>query len=80
MNLKEEKEMKKDQKIERSKIGTGDRSERIRTYNWPQNRVTDHRINLTINKLTEFMEGEIFDEMIENLILQAQEEELKNIK
>jgi len=49
-------------------------------HNWPQNRVTDHRINLTINKLTEFMEGEIFDEMIENLILQAQEEELKNIK
>ncbi len=41
--------------------------------------MTDHRINLTINKLTEFMEGEIFDEMIENLILQAQEEELKNI-
>ena len=67
-------------KDRKSKIGTGDRSERIRTYNWPQNRVTDHRINLTINKLTEFMEGEIFDEMIENLILQAQEEELKNIK
>jgi len=66
-------------KDRKSKIGTGDRSERIRTYNWPQNRVTDHRINLTINKLTEFMEGEIFDEMIENLILQAQEEELKNI-
>ena len=67
-------------KDRKSKIGTGDRSERIRTYNWPQNRVTDHRINLTINKLTEFMEGEIFDEMIENLILQAQEEELRNIK
>ena len=66
-------------KDRKNKIGTGDRSERIRTYNWPQNRVTDHRINLTINKLTEFMEGEIFDEMIENLILQAQEEELKNI-
>tara|TARA_Y100000590_G_scaffold388247_1_gene462474 strand:+ start:1278 stop:2351 length:1074 start_codon:yes stop_codon:yes gene_type:complete len=66
-------------KDRKSKIGTGDRSERIRTYNWPQNRVTDHRINLTINKLTEFMEGEIFDEMIENLSLQAQQEELKNI-
>jgi len=63
----------------KSKIGKGDRSERIRTYNWPQNRVTDHRINLTLNKLTEFMEGEIFDEMFENLSLQAQEEELKNI-
>ena len=67
-------------KDRKSKIGTGDRSERIRTYNWPQNRITDHRINLTINKLTEFMEGEIFDEMNESLILQAQEEELKNIK
>ena len=66
-------------KDRKNKIGTGDRSERIRTYNWPQNRVTDHRINLTINKLTEFMEGEIYDEMIENLSLQAQEEELKNI-
>ena len=66
-------------KDRKNKIGTGDRSERIRTYNWPQNRVTDHRINLTINKLTEFMEGEIFDEMIENLSLQEQEEELKNI-
>ncbi len=66
-------------KDRKSKIGTGDRSERIRTYNWPQNRITDHRINLTINKLTEFMEGEIYDEMVESLSLQAQEEELKNI-
>ena len=51
----------------------------VSQHNWPQNRVTDHRINLTISKLTEFMEGEIFDEMIENLILQAQELELKNV-
>ena len=58
----------------KSKIGTGDRSERIRTYNFPQGRVTDHRINLTLHKLAEFMEGEIFDEMIENINLQAQEE------
>ena len=63
----------------KSKIGKGDRSERIRTYNWPQNRVTDHRINLTLNKLTEFMEGEIFDEMIENLNLRAQQEKLENL-
>ena len=62
-----------------SKIGTGDRSERIRTYNFPQGRVTDHRINLTLHKLEEFMEGEIFDEMIENLSLQAQEEELNKL-
>tara|TARA_B100000963_G_scaffold360125_1_gene389839 strand:- start:2692 stop:3768 length:1077 start_codon:yes stop_codon:yes gene_type:complete len=63
----------------KSKIGTGDRSERIRTYNFPQGRVTDHRINLTLHKLEEFMEGEIFDEMIENLSLQAQQEELQKI-
>ncbi len=66
-------------KDRKSKIGSGDRSERIRTYNFPQGRVTDHRINLTIHKLEEFMQGEIFDEMIENLSLQAQEEELKNL-
>ena len=63
-----------------SKIGTGDRSERIRTYNFPQGRVTDHRINLTIHKLQEFLEGEAFDEMIESLTLQAQEESLSNLE
>ena len=73
---KRDEERSKDRK---SKIGTGDRSERIRTYNFPQGRVTDHRINLTLHKLSEFMEGEIFDEMIENLIIQAQENELSNI-
>jgi peptide chain release factor 1 len=63
----------------KNKIGTGDRSERIRTYNFPQGRVTDHRINLTLHKLDEFLEGEIFDEMIESLTLQAQEESLSNL-
>ena len=63
----------------KSKIGTGDRSERIRTYNFPQGRVTDHRINLTLHKLEEFLEGEVFDEMIESLTLQAQEESLGNL-
>ena len=64
----------------KTKIGTGDRSERIRTYNFPQGRVTDHRINLTLHKLDEFLEGEAFDEMIETLTLQAQEESLSNLK
>ena len=73
---KREDERSKDRK---SKIGTGDRSERIRTYNFPQGRVTDHRINLTLHKLDDFLEGEIFDEMIENLVIQAQENELTNI-
>ena len=67
-------------KDRRNKIGTGDRSERIRTYNFPQGRVTDHRINLTLHKLEEFMQGEIFEEIVENLTLQAQEEELNQLK
>ena len=73
---KRDDERSKDRK---SKIGSGDRSERIRTYNFPQGRITDHRINMTMHKLDQFMEGEIFDEMIENLLLHAQEEELKNL-
>ena len=71
-----ENERSKDRK---SKIGSGDRSERIRTYNFPQGRVTDHRINLTLHKLEEFLEGEVFDEMIEALTLQAQEESLNTL-
>ena len=71
-----DQERSKDRK---SKIGTGDRSERIRTYNFPQGRVTDHRINLTLHKLEEFLEGEAFDEMIESLSLRAQEESLSNL-
>ena len=63
----------------KSQVGSGDRSERIRTYNFPQGRVTDHRINLTLHKLDEFLEGEAFDEMIESLTLQAQEESLSNL-
>ena len=73
---KKENERSKDRK---NKIGTGDRSERIRTYNFPQGRVTDHRINLTLHKLEEFLEGEIFDEMVESLNLKAQEEKLSNL-
>ncbi len=66
-------------KDRKSKIGTGDRSERIRTYNFPQGRITDHRINLTLHKLAEFLEGEAFDELIESLILRSQEERLGNL-
>ena len=66
-------------KDRKNKIGSGDRSERIRTYNFPQGRVTDHRINFTIHKLDQFMEGELFDEMNENLLLQAQEAEINKL-
>ena len=63
----------------RSQIGTGDRSERIRTYNFPQGRVTDHRINLTLHKLEEFLSGEIHDEMNQELRLKEQNLKLENL-
>ena len=56
----------------REQVGSGDRSERIRTYNFPQGRVTDHRINLTLYKLPQVMEGEALDEMIDALVTQHQ--------
>ena len=64
----------------RSQIGTGDRSERIRTYNYPQGRVTDHRINLTLHKLEEFLSGEIHEEMNEQLRLKEQNLKLESLK
>jgi peptide chain release factor 1 len=63
----------------KSMVGSGDRSERIRTYNFPQNRVTDHRINLTLYKLEQFLEGDI-DEMIEALISTDQADRLKQVE
>ncbi|SEQ91929.1 peptide chain release factor 1 [Piscibacillus halophilus] len=62
----------------KSAVGTGDRSERIRTYNYPQNRVTDHRIGLTINKLDQIMEGKI-DEIIDALIIEEQTKKLEEV-
>ena len=64
----------------KSQIGTGDRSERIRTYNFPQGRVTDHRINLTLHKLDEFLGGEVHEEMNESLRLREQDLKLKNLE
>ncbi|MBS5335604.1 MAG: peptide chain release factor 1 [Anaerovoracaceae bacterium] len=61
----------------RSQVGSGDRSERIRTYNFPQGRVTDHRIGLTIYKLESFLDGEI-DEIVDGLITSDQAEKMKN--
>ena len=75
---REKKNIKRAQDI-KSKIGTGDRSERIRTYNFPQGRVTDHRINFTIHKLEEFLNGEVFDKMTENLSIQDQEMKLESL-
>jgi peptide chain release factor 1 len=59
-------------------VGTGDRSERIRTYNFPQNRVTDHRIGLTIQKLDQIMEGKL-EEIVNVLILTDQTERLERM-
>lgn len=58
-------------------VGTGDRSERIRTYNFPQSRVTDHRIGLTLQKLDQVMEGNL-EEIIEQLIVEEQAELMEN--
>ena len=63
----------------KSAIGTGDRSERIRTYNYPQNRVTDHRIGLSLNKLDRIMNGEL-DQVIDALILYDQTKALENLE
>ncbi|MBI5187853.1 MAG: peptide chain release factor 1 [Nitrospirae bacterium] len=72
---KKEKERAMERK---SQVGTGDRSERIRTYNFPQNRVTDHRIGLTFHKLEQVLEGDI-DEIIDGLITHYQAERLKEL-
>ena len=78
----EEERRKKDQERSsnrRSQIGSGDRYERIRTYNFPQGRVTDHRINMTLHKLDEFLTGEIHEEMNHELRLREQDIKLKNL-
>ena len=64
--------------LRRSQIGTGDRSEKIRTYNFPQGRVTDHRIKLTLYKLDSIMNGDI-DELIDSLIAADQAAKLANL-
>jgi len=82
-DLEMEKLEKERAEERRTQVGTGDRSERIRTYNFPQNRVTDHRIGLTLHKLDQILEGDL-DELIDSLIAHFQsfslkDEELKSL-
>jgi peptide chain release factor 1 len=62
----------------KTQVGSGDRSERIRTYNYPQNRVTDHRIGLTLHKLEQTLEGQL-DEVIDGLVSHYNAERLKEL-
>jgi peptide chain release factor 1 len=71
----QEKQTSEQAQTRKLQVGSGDRSERIRTYNFPQNRVTDHRINLTLYKLDEIMEGGL-EQVIDPLIQEHQAEQL----
>lgn len=79
LDMAKQEQQEKISRERRSQIGTGDRSERIRTYNFPQGRVTDHRINLTLYKLGAVLEGEL-DELLEALIQADQAEKLKEFE
>ncbi|MFR7353856.1 MAG: peptide chain release factor 1, partial [Anaerococcus obesiensis] len=76
--IEEQKRQKEISDNRKSQVGTGDRSERIRTYNYPQGRITDHRINKTIYQLDNFLDGNI-EEMIESLITEDQTRKLKTM-
>jgi peptide chain release factor 1 len=65
--------------MRKSQVGTGDRSEKIRTYNYPQNRVTDHRIGLSLNKLDQVMQGNL-DEIIDALTANEQVKLMSELK
>mgnify|MGYP002874821177 FL=1 len=73
-----EKQRKEVENERRSQVGSGDRSEKIRTYNFPQGRVTDHRIKLTLHRLEAVLDGDL-DEMIDALIAYDQAEMLKAV-
>lgn len=64
----------------KNQVGTGERSEKIRTYNYPQNRITDHRIGLTLNKLDQIMMGGLLDEIIDLLIADEQAQLMSDLE
>lgn len=78
LEIKEREREKEESELRRSQVGSGERSEKIRTYNFPQNRVTDHRIGLTLYNLQDVLDGDL-DEIIDALIREHQVEQLKNL-
>lgn len=77
LDLAQEAQRAEQDQSRRLQVGTGDRSERVRTYNFPQGRVTDHRINLTLHRLQQMLAGEALDEIIDQLVSIDQAEKLK---
>ncbi len=78
LDTKRQKQQKQQASTRKALVGSGDRSQRIRTYNYPQGRITDHRINLTLYKLTEIMEGDLAS-IIEPLIIEQQSKQLSEL-
>ena len=78
-DLEQQKQASEQASERRGMIGSGDRSERVRTYNFPQNRITDHRINLTLYKLDTYLDGDLY-EMIDAMILAEQTQKLQNLE
>ena len=76
LDLEQQKQRAKDSATRRSMVGSGDRSEKIRTYNFPQDRVTDHRIGMTVHNLPGVLEGEI-DQLIDALVMADQADRLQ---
>ena len=76
LDIEREKAQSEQSEERRKMVGSGDRSEKIRTYNFPQNRVTDHRIGLTLHKLPSVMQGEL-DPLVEPLISHFQAEQMQ---
>ena len=79
LNLEQQKQFESIEKERRNQVGTGERAEKIRTYNFPQNRVTDHRIGLTFHNLDRILEGEL-DELIEALYTKEQAQQLEAVR
>jgi peptide chain release factor 1 len=76
LDMKERKQSESIDKERRMQVGSGQRAEKIRTYNFPQNRVTDHRVNLSFHNLQQILDGEL-DEIIEALISKEQVQQLE---